>query len=131
MSLALWFQRRRFLKGFYYMWAWRPSWSCDPDTPNKLSLPDPWRLHIKFGLEWPSVRRVWTINGRRLRTDGACLYFKLTYEPKGLDELTKSTQYRRMSKNLQTSMNRQGNYMGLLQLQERICSIDSLQTQQY
>ena len=21
--------RRRFLKAFYYIWAWRPSWSCD------------------------------------------------------------------------------------------------------
>ena len=21
--------RRRFLKGFYHIWAWRPSWSCD------------------------------------------------------------------------------------------------------
>ena len=23
------FQRRRYLKGFYHIWAWRPSWSCD------------------------------------------------------------------------------------------------------
>ena len=22
---------RRFLKGFYHIWAWRPSWSCDLD----------------------------------------------------------------------------------------------------
>ena len=26
---ARWFHRRRFLKGFYHIWAWRPSWSCD------------------------------------------------------------------------------------------------------
>ena len=26
-----WFRRRRFLKGFYHIWAWRPSWSCDLD----------------------------------------------------------------------------------------------------
>ena len=38
-TLALWFRRRRFLKGFYHIWAWRPSWSCDPDAPNKLSFP--------------------------------------------------------------------------------------------
>ena len=25
------FWRRRFLKCFYYIWAWRPSWSCDLD----------------------------------------------------------------------------------------------------
>ena len=35
-----WF-RRRFLKDFYHIWAWRPSWSCDPDTTNKLSVPLP------------------------------------------------------------------------------------------
>ena len=23
-----WF-RKRFLKGFYHIWEWRPSWSCD------------------------------------------------------------------------------------------------------
>ena len=30
-------------KGFYNIWVWRPSWSCDPDphTPNKLSFPRP------------------------------------------------------------------------------------------
>ena len=26
------------LKGFYHIWAWRPSWSCDPDAANKISL---------------------------------------------------------------------------------------------
>ena len=30
-----WF-RRRFLNGFYHEWAWRPSWSCDLEAPNKL-----------------------------------------------------------------------------------------------
>ena len=25
----------------YYIWAWRPSWSCDPDAANKLSFPLP------------------------------------------------------------------------------------------
>ena len=27
-SLALWFRRRRILKGFYYVWMWRPYWTC-------------------------------------------------------------------------------------------------------
>ena len=35
------FGRRRFLKGFYHIWAWRPCWSCDPDAANKLSSPLP------------------------------------------------------------------------------------------
>ena len=26
---------------FYHIWAWRPSWSCDPDAANKISLPLP------------------------------------------------------------------------------------------
>ena len=26
------------LKGFYYIWAWRPSWSCDTDAASKLLL---------------------------------------------------------------------------------------------
>ena len=39
-SSAFWFWRR-FLKGFYHIWAWRPSWSCDQDHLNKLSFPRP------------------------------------------------------------------------------------------
>ena len=26
------------MKGFYRIWAWRPSWSCDTDVANKLSF---------------------------------------------------------------------------------------------
>ena len=29
----------KFLKGFYHIWVWLPSWSCDPDATNKLSFP--------------------------------------------------------------------------------------------
>ena len=25
----------------YHIWAWRPSWSCDPDAANKISFPLP------------------------------------------------------------------------------------------
>ena len=49
-SLDFWFWRR-FLKGFYRIWAWRPSWSCDQDLLNKLLFT---RLHIKFKFNWPS-----------------------------------------------------------------------------
>ena len=38
-SSAFWFQR--FLKFFYHIWAWRPSWSCDQDHLNKISFPHP------------------------------------------------------------------------------------------
>ena len=33
------FWKRRFLKGFYHIWAWQPSWLCDQNPVNKLSFP--------------------------------------------------------------------------------------------
>ena len=36
-----WFWRRRFLKKFYHIWVWRPSWSCNQDIVNKISMPLP------------------------------------------------------------------------------------------
>ena len=57
----------KILKGFYHIWAWRPSWSCDPDVANKLSFPYPRRLHIKFGFDWPSVsEKMFKHCGRRM-----------------------------------------------------------------
>ena len=41
-------------KCFYYIWAWRPSWSYDLDHLYKLSFPFPRRLHKNFGFDWPS-----------------------------------------------------------------------------
>ena len=41
LLLVQWFRKRRFLKGFYHIRAWRPSWSCDQDVANKLSFPLP------------------------------------------------------------------------------------------
>ena len=40
--------------GFYHIWAWRPSWSCDPDTANELTFPLPKEVYVKFGFDWPS-----------------------------------------------------------------------------
>ena len=28
-------------EGFYHIWAWRPSWSCNPDAVKKLLSPLP------------------------------------------------------------------------------------------
>ena len=28
-------------QGFYHIWAWRPSWSCDQDHLNRLLFPRP------------------------------------------------------------------------------------------
>ena len=41
----------KILKGFYYIWVWRSSWSCDLNTANKISSPYQRRLHIKFGFD--------------------------------------------------------------------------------
>ena len=38
---------------FYKIWAWPPSWSCDPYFVIKLSFPYPLMLHIKFHFDWP------------------------------------------------------------------------------
>ena len=44
------FQRRRFLKGFYHIWAWQPSWSCDQHHVNKFSFPCTCKLTYKIWL---------------------------------------------------------------------------------
>ena len=35
------FWRRRFFKGFYHIWAWRPSWSKKRNHFSNLSFPQP------------------------------------------------------------------------------------------
>ena len=67
--------------------------ACDSSPWTNFRSLIPWRLHMKFGFDWPSsfwedVWRVWTTDGRN---DGDCLYYKLTHEPKGSGEL-KSNQ---------------------------------------
>ena len=62
------------MKVFYHIWAWRPSWSCDPDAANKISFPLPKEAPHKI---WPRSakrflrRRCLSIvddDGRRRRT---------------------------------------------------------------
>ena len=43
---------KKILKGFFHIWAWRPSWSCDPDATNKLSFPLPKEALHKIWLEF-------------------------------------------------------------------------------
>ena len=58
-QLALWFLRWRFLKGFYHIWSWWPSWTCDLDHLNKLSSPHPMEAphEIWFQSAWWFQRR--------------------------------------------------------------------------
>ena len=39
-----------FLKGFYHIWTWWPSLSCDPDDLNKLSFSLPNKATHKISL---------------------------------------------------------------------------------
>ena len=39
-----------FLSGFYHVWAWRPSWSCDLDFAIKLAFPLPMDAPHKISL---------------------------------------------------------------------------------
>ena len=39
-----------FLSGFYHIWAWRPSWSCDLDFAIKLLSPLPMDAPYKISL---------------------------------------------------------------------------------
>ena len=41
---------KKIFEVFYHIWAWQPSWSCDPDAAN-FGSPYPRRLHIKFGFD--------------------------------------------------------------------------------
>ena len=41
-------------QGFYHIWAWRPSWSCDHHHISKFHFHVPKSVHTKFGSKWPS-----------------------------------------------------------------------------
>ena len=90
-SWALWFWRRRFLKGFYHIWAWWPSWSCDPDPANKFLFPHPYEapneIWLRLAQQFWRRRPLKMVDDRHRMDDGPWLYYKLTNEPKGSGEL--------------------------------------------
>ena len=45
----------KIFKGFYHIWAWQPSRSCDPGAVNKLSSPLPKEAPHKIGFNWTAV----------------------------------------------------------------------------
>ena len=49
---ACWFRRRRFLKGFYHIWAWRPSLSCDQHHVIRFYFLVSESFHKKIGSDW-------------------------------------------------------------------------------
>ena len=81
------------LKGFFTIYGRSGHlYHMNQKRRTNFRSPYPPRLYMKFGFDWPTgfggkdVWRVWTTDGRRA-DDGACLYYKLTYEPKGSGEL--------------------------------------------
>ena len=84
------------MKGFYHLWAWRPSWSCDPDPPptptNTISFPNPTEAPYEIWLWAVLEKKIFkngrrTTDGQRTTDDGLWLYYKLTNEPKGSGEI--------------------------------------------
>ena len=86
-SLAFLFRRRSFFKGFYHIWAWQSSWSCDLYHLNKFAFPQ-----SHWGSIWNLALTDWVVSseemfekcGRRTaegRRKDVCLYYRLTCEP--------------------------------------------------
>ena len=72
------------MKGFYHIWAWRPSWSCNPDAANKISFPLIKEApHKNLSLISLAVSRKRRTDGRRL--DGYTI--SSPCEPNGSGEL--------------------------------------------
>ena len=73
-SLAWWFWRRRFLNGFYHIWAWWPSCISDQNHFSYFSFPqcldaiyEIW-LHLARWFQRRSHSKVWTDAGLTTET---------------------------------------------------------------
>ena len=58
MKISLLVLEKKIFEGFYHIWAWRPSWSCDQDhvlTNFHFLVPE--SFHTKFSSEWLSSFR--------------------------------------------------------------------------
>ena len=59
----------KIFEGFYHIWAWPPSWSCDPDPWNKLSFPHPTEApdeSVQLVQQFQRRRRLKMVDGRRM-----------------------------------------------------------------
>ena len=50
MTIGLLVLQEKIFEGFYHIWAWRPSWSCDLDYLYILSFPLPQEVPHKIWL---------------------------------------------------------------------------------
>ena len=89
--------KKKILKGFYHIWAWWPSWSCDPYAANKKSFPlpkeAPHKIWLRSAQRFRRRRSLSNVNsdanGRR-RTEGRRLdgyTISSPCEPHGSGEL--------------------------------------------
>ena len=53
-------------EGFYHIWAWRPSWSCDQDHVNNFHFLVPESFHTKFTPEWPNLVQNGTVISEKI-----------------------------------------------------------------
>ena len=62
---------KKIFYGFYHIWAWRPSWSCDLDHLYNLSFPLPKGAPHGLALIGPAVseEKIFEIVDGRRRTD--------------------------------------------------------------
>ena len=87
------------MKGFYHIWAWWPSWSCDP-VLNKFSFPQlmeaPHEIWLRLAKRFWRRRSLKIVDGRM--DDRECLYYELTNEPKGSGELKQKKRKKKKTK---------------------------------
>ena len=77
VAIKLFVPDKKIFKGFYHIWAWQPSWSCDPDAANKFSSPLPKEAPHKIGPVVSEENIFQIVDRWRTTTDGPCVYYKL------------------------------------------------------
>ena len=82
---------KEIFKGFYHIWAWRPSWLCDLNHLNQFSFPlpkeDPYEILFQSAQWFQRRRKCWQHTYIPTDDRGLLIFNKLTYEPKGSGEL--------------------------------------------
>ena len=73
---------KKILKGFYHIWAWRPSWLFDPDAVNKHTSPifyqvitrDQYVCMLLICLLVKAIRTIREMITKRTAVAARCLY---------------------------------------------------------